>query len=80
MPSMRMVTYVLDAECEECGWEGDERITRREADVGEPSATEAVSELRMALEQDYPECPECGGEVNAVDTPRIGETMTLSDK
>ena len=79
MPSMRVVTYVLDAECAECGWDGDERITRREADVGEPSATEAVSELRMALEQDYPECPECGGEVNAVDTPRIGETMTLSD-
>ena len=79
MPSMRVVTYVLDAECEECGWEGDERITRREADVGEPSAAEAVSELRMALEQDFPECPECGGEEHAVDTPRIGETMTLSD-
>lgn len=79
MPSMRVVTYILDAECEECGWEGDERITRREADIGEPSASEAVSDLRMALEQDYPECPECGGDVAVADEPRIGETMTLSD-
>jgi hypothetical protein len=75
-----MVTYVLDAECGDCEWEGDERITRREADIGEPSASEAVSELRMALEQDYPECPECGGEVATADEPRIGETTTLSDQ